>query len=83
MPVNKLKRWNTVKYQELRKLDKVTLFTLKDNHVKLDLITNDAYSFSSFIIIEIILHFLTKICLRICFVIHKNIMLKSVNSRLH
>lgn len=31
----------------------MTLFTVKDKHVKLDLITNDAYSFASCIIIQI------------------------------
>lgn len=53
MPANRLKRQSIVKYQELRKLDRITLFALKDKHVKLVLITSDAYSFASCVIIQI------------------------------
>lgn len=53
MPANSPKMQSTVKYQELRKLDRITLFALKDKHVKLVLITSDAYSFASCLIIQI------------------------------
>ena len=53
MPANSPKMQSTVKYQELRKLDQITLFALKDKHVKLVLITSDAYSFASCLIIQI------------------------------
>lgn len=54
MPANRWKRWSiVVKYQELKKLDHITLFAPNDKHVKLDLITNDVYNFASCIIIQI------------------------------